>query len=35
MNQLKIMTYYLKRKVQGLVYVRNFNIWKKRVKSNT
>ena len=30
MNELKIMIYYLKRKVDGLVYVQNFIIYKKR-----
>jgi len=32
MNELKIMIYCLKRKVDGLVYVQNCNIWKKEEK---
>ena len=35
MNELKIMIYHLKRKVDGLVYVQNYNIWKKRGENNT
>jgi hypothetical protein len=35
MNELKIMIYYLKRKLHKLVYVQNCNIYKKRGENNT